>query len=568
VAYDPELLRSYIEHHFTYLNGFERNVRRYSASPAVLDPVSGCSWTYREFGADVDRLAAALSAAGVERGSRVVYQLFNTPEFAMLYLATQRIGAIGVPINFRLSQGETAYILQDSAPAVFVFDEAIAETAEAALAKWGGRPRLVSVDRGSRTADAPDFGRLRGTRTFDDFLATGDAAQLPDLPEDTNTYEETTRLYTSGTTGMPKGVSLPSLVEVMSAHDVMMHFPLGPSDRTLNMTPWFHRGGLYSGGPNPVFYAGGSVVVMSEFDPGRALDWVDEHEITFLIGAPATLAMIADEQEAKPRPLRTLKGIVTMGAPLDQDAALRYQRLLTPRIFNGYGTTETFWNTFLRPEDLPEHAGSAGRASTDDDVRVVKIFDDRRAEPDELAAKDGTETGEVIMRSPKSGFAYANLPDVQEEKFHSGWLYPGDIATWDADEFVTILGRKDDMIISGGENVHPVQVEESLARHPGVADSAVVGISDPKWGQRIVAYVVPKDGGDGAPDAAELDAHMRADENLANFKRPRGYRFVSELPMTATGKKIHYEVAKLAADDSAAGNITLLENAERGDNDT
>src|SRR5699024_2874659 len=193
---------------------------------------------------------------------------------------------------------------------------------------------------------------------------------------------------------------------------------------------------------------------------------------------------LANAQAAEPRQLTTLKGIVTMGAPLDKDAALRYQQLLTPRIFNGYGTTETFWNTFLRPEDLPEPAGSAGRARTDDDVRVVKLFDDRRADPDETVAQDGTESGEVIMRSPKSGFQYVNLPEVQEEKFHDGWLYPGDIATWDKDGFVTILGRKDDMIIAGGENIHPVQVEESIARDPGVVDSAVVGISDPVWGQR------------------------------------------------------------------------------------
>ena len=558
MAYNPDAFRSYIEHHFTYIAGFERNVRRYHSSIALLDPGSGRSWTYRELGEEVDRLASALVAAGTERGSRVVYQLFNTAEFAAVYLAAQRIGAIGVPINFRLSPGETAYILQDSAPRVYLFDSGVAETAAAALARWGGRPRLVSVSRGG--VPEPARGRLAEALTYEEFLDSARDAPLPALPRDFSTYEESTRLYTSGTTGMPKGVALPSLVEVMSAHDVMMHFPLGPTDRTLNMTPWFHRGGLYSGGPNPVFYAGGSVVPMPEFDPARALDWVDEHGITFLIGAPATLEMIANEQEARPRPLRTLKGIVTMGAPLEHDAVLRYQRLLTPRIFNGYGTTETFWNTFLRPEDLPEHAGSAGRASTDDDVRVVRILEDRRAEPEELAAQDGTEAGEVIMRSPKSGFAYVNLPDAQEEKFHAGWLYPGDIATWDEDGFLTVLGRKDEMIISGGENVHPVQVEESLARHPGVADSAVVGVPDPTWGQRVVAYVVrrERDGSDRPVTAEELDRHVKADENLANFKRPRGYRFVDALPMTATGKKIHYEVARQAEREAAAGEVEFL----------
>lgn len=555
--YNPDQLRQYVENHFTYIAGFERNVRRYGDDLAILDPTGERSWTYQELSRDVDRLASAFAEHGVGRGDRVLYQLYNTPEFVLVYLATQRLGAIGVPVNFRLSVGEAAYVLQDSAPRVYLYDEQIAGTAEAALARWGGRTTTVSVTRpGQDTTEPYRRGRLARAVDFEQFIATGDPERTPTLAEGFSTYEETTRLYTSGTTGMPKGVALPSFVEVMSAHDVMMHFPLGPTDRTLNMTPWFHRGGLYSGGPNPVFYAGGSVVTLPTFAPATALDWVDEHGITFLIGAPATLEMIANEQERNPRPLSTLKGIVTMGAPLDREAALRYQRLLTPRIFNGYGTTETFWNTFLRPEDLPEHAGSAGRASTDDDVAVVKVYEDHRAEPDDLVAMDGSEAGEVIMRSPKSGFAYVNLPDVQEEKFHHGWLYPGDIATWDAQGFVTILGRKDDMIISGGENIHPVQVEESLVRHPSVADAAVVGVRDPKWGQRVVAYVIRKN-----PDvtAAELDAHVKADENLADFKRPRGYRFVDELPMTPTGKKIHYQVAATAAEDAEAGRIEMLD---------
>ncbi|MGH8111431.1 MAG: class I adenylate-forming enzyme family protein, partial [Rhodanobacteraceae bacterium] len=164
--------------------------------------------------------------------------------------------------------------------------------------------------------------------------------------------------------------------------------------------------------------------------------------------------------------------------------------------------------------------------------------------------RDGHTPGEVIMRSPKSGFAYVNLPNVQEEKFYHGWLYPGDIATWDDDGFITILGRKDDMIISGGENVHPVQVEACLAEHPGVADAAVVGVADAHWGQRIVAYVVRKDASTSADD---LDAHCRASNNLANFKRPRGYRFVDALPMTATGKKMHFKVAEWATADDRAG---------------
>ena len=283
------------------------------------------------------------------------------------------------------------------------------------------------------------------------------------------------------------------------------------------MTPWFHRGGLYSGGPNPVFYVGAEAVPLRAFDPAVVLDWVQEHALTFLIGAPTNLALLSAEQQERPRDLSSLHGIVTMGAPLDRASCLRYQELLTARIFNGYGTTEAFWNTFLRPADLPDHAGSAGRACTDDDVAVVRVYEDRTADPDDHVAKDGTEVGEVVVRSVKSGYAYVGQPEEQAARFRDGWLYIGDLATWDADEYVTIVGRKDDMIISGGENVHPTQVESVLNEHPGIADSAVVGVPDERWGELVVAYVVRSDPG---VDAAACEAHCVVAPDARGLQAP------------------------------------------------
>ncbi len=519
--YDPTALRDVFERHFTFLDGFRRNVHRYAGRLALADPASSRAWTYSELGADVDRLAAGLASRGVRVGDVIVFQLFNSPEFALLYLAAQRLGAVATPVNFRFSPGETAHVLDDSRPSVFVHDAALADAARDALKLATHQPPTVL------TPDDDEWSQL-----------LAGAGAVPEY-DGATTWDETTRLYTSGTTGMPKGVSLPSLVEVLTAHDVIMHFPLTPEDKTLNMTPWFHRGGISPGGPNAVFYAGAAAVVMRQFDAGACLDMVAEHGLTFLIGAPVNLAMLAEAQESHARDLSTLRGIVTMGAPLDRAACLRFQRVLTPRIFNGYGTTEAFWNTFLRPSDLPEHAGSAGRACTDDDVAVVHVYDDRLADPSDTVAKDGSETGEVIMRSPKSGYAYVNTPHEQAARFRGGWFYSGDLGTWDAQEYVTIAGRKDDMIISGGENVHPVQVEAALNEHPLVSDSVVIGLPDEKWGEIVVAYVVPA--GPGLT-AADLEAHCLAHPMLADFKRPRGYRFVDELPRTATGKKMHYRL--------------------------
>ncbi len=530
--YDPTSFRGVFERDFGYLAGVARNASRFADRLALAEAEGERSWTYAELWRDVERLAGELAARGVRPGETVVFQLFNGPEFALTWLAALRLGAVATPINFRLSAGETAHVLDDSRPAAFVFDAELGTGAREALELASHAPAWTAVV-------GEDFDRL----------LAGDPAPPP-LP-DRGVYGETTRLYTSGTTGLPKGVSLSDLVEVMSAHDVIMHFPLGPDDRTLNMTPWFHRGGLYSGGPNPVFYVGAAAVSLRAFDPAAVLDLVAARGLTFLVGAPTNLAMLAAEQRRAPRDLASLRGIVTMGAPLEREACLLYQEVLTPRIFNGYGTTESFWNTFLRPADLPAHAGSAGRACTDDDVVVARPrADGDGVDPADPVARDGEEVGEVVVRTPKAGYAYVNNPVEQAARFRDGWFHTGDLATWDGEGFVTIVGRGDDMLISGGENVHPVQVEEVLNEHPGVSDSCVVGLPDERWGELIVAYVVPD--GEGLT-VADLDRHCRAHPMLADYKRPRAYRLVDAMPMTATGKKMHFRVRETAIADEAAG---------------
>lgn len=554
-TYDALAYRTYFENDFTYINGFRRNTRRFADRTAIEDPASGRTWTYKQLGEDVDRLAAGLAELGVGRGDVVAYQLFNGPEFAQLYLATQVAGAVGSPLNFRLASGETAYILGANRPTVFLYDTENNAMVADALERSGYVPETIVAVGEGEPITAPEGSRV--LRFADVAASTG---PVPDVPR--TTWEETTRLYTSGTTGMPKGVPMNSTVEIFSAHDVIMQFPLAPEDKTLNMSPWFHRGGLYCAGPNPSFYVGCGVVPLRVFDADRVLDLVEKTGLTFLIGAPTNLAMLSDAQEERPRDLSTLKGVVTMGSPLDREAALRYQRVLSPRIFNGYGSTEGFWNTFLRPVDLPEMAGSAGRACIDDDVAVVRLFDDRLAESHETVAQDGQEVGEVIVRSPKSAGQYVDNPAQDAEKFLAGWLHIGDLATWDAGGYVTIVGRRDDMLISGGENVHPVGVEAALAEHPAVADSLVVGVPDEKWGQLVVAYIVPRHG-EPRPTADELDAYCRAHPMLSRFKRPRAYRIVDALPVSATGKKLHYKAAQTAVEDMASGSFERPSGAER-----
>lgn len=544
-TYDVSMFKETFEHEFTYINGFLRNVHRFKNRPALTCPLREHTWTYAELNEEVNKLAHALLADDVGKNDVVMYQLLNSAEFVFCYLAPQKIGAINCPINFRLSPGETASIIDDSQPVVFIYDADIKETAEKALAMAKHQPnRVIMVDM-SGEQEAP-----AGHEIYSDYVQNQPAEDpVIDLPR--HIYDETTRLYTSGTTGNPKGVPINNINEILSAHDVAMHFPLSPVDKTMNMSPWFHRGGIHSGGPTPTLYMGGEIVILRHFNPKVCLDYAEKYEISFLIGAPPMLKLLHETQQTRKADLSNLKGIVTMGAPLEKEDCKKYHQSLTRNIFNGYGTSEAFWNTFLRPYDLPEMAGSVGRSCTDDDVAVVKVYPDRRAEPDDFVAKDGKEVGEVIVRAPgKTTYAYINEEEKSRKVFYKGWVYIGDMGTWDENEFVTVVGRKDDMIVSAGENIYPTQVEEILNLHPKVKESVVVGVPDDLRGEAVAAYIIKAD---ESLTIQELHKYCADHPMLADYKRPRFYRFVEALPYTATGKKKHFVIREMALKDQKSG---------------
>lgn len=536
-TYDVTMFQDVFEHEFTYLNGFMRNVSRFADRPAMICPLTDRRWTYRTLNADVNRFAHALQADGVSKNDVVMYMLLNSAEFVFCYLAAQKVGAVNCPVNYRQAAGEIALIIDDSRPKVFLYDEEFRETACQALALSKYKPeRVVVVD----LWDKAEAGK--GEITYRDYVG-GHSESNPERADRPHIYDETTRLYTSGTTGRPKAVPLNNINEVLSAHDVLMHFPLNSTDRTMNMTPWFHRGGLHSGGPTPTLYAGGEIVILRDFNPRRCLQYAEKYKLTFLIGVPTIIAMLARAQESRPVDLSALRGIVTMGAPFEKAACEKYMKLLTPNIFNGYGTTESFWNTFLRPYNLPEMAGSAGQSCTDDEVRVVRAYKDGHAEPDDLVARDNSEIGEIIIKSPaKSAYCYFNNPEMTAQKFYKGYMYTGDLGTWNEQEFISITGRKDDMIVSAGENIYPTQIEAILNEYPKVAESGVVGVPDHLRGEIVAAYIVASD---DSLTAGELKKYCANHPMLSPFKRPRSYHFVKELPHTATGKLMHNKLREI-----------------------
>ncbi len=544
-TYRDDMFIHTFEHEYTWLNGFLRNVRRYGKKPAVIDPVTDRSWTYRELNAEANQLAHALRGDGVGKNDVVMTALMNCPEFAVSYIGPRKVGAILNLANFNLSPFELSLLIDFNQPKVFLYSAEIADKAVQALETSKYQPNRIVIADNLKGVPVPE-----GHMAYEDYIA-GQPEEDPVMDFEPHIYDEVLRLGTSGTTALPKSVPINDINEVLSAHDIIMHYPLCVKDICLNTTPWFHRGGCHVGGPCPSFYVGATILTMRSFSAKQSLQWVGDYGATFLMGAPPSLEILARTQEKSPVDLSGLRGLVSMGAPLEKEACIRYMEVLTPNIFNGYGTTETLWNSFLRPYDLPEHAGSAGSSCIDDEVRVVRAYEDHKAEPNETVPQDSKTVGEIIICSPaKSTYSYIRNPEMEEQKFYKGWMYTGDLATWDEDSFVTICGRKDDMIISSGENIYPTQIEEVLSGHPDVADSIVTSVPDPVRGQAVVAYVVPR-----REDLTvrELVSFCNSSDHLPPYKRPRYYRIVEKIPYNATGKKLHYAIKQQAAEDLAAG---------------
>ncbi len=541
--------RNFFEKEFTYLNGFLRNVERYPDKDAIVDPFTKRKWTYRELDEESEKLAISLKKCGAKKHSVVMTALRNCPEFAFSYIGVRKTGAILLSANSNLASNELSLLIDHNKPKILIYSANIRDIIVEALEKSRHKVRKIILADNMENAVVPE-----NHMPYEDFIAKGISEKVKTPRQ--NIYNEVLRLCTSGTSALPKSVPVLDINEVLSAHDVIMHYPLTKDDVTLNMTPWFHRGGCHSGGPCPSFYAGASVVVMRKFSPKTALEWVQKHSVTFMMGSPSNLELLCKFQGKMHYDLSNLKGIVTMGSPLAKSDCIRYIKTLTPNIFNGYGTTETFWNTFLTPKDLPEMAGTSGKSCTDDTVRVVKINENGFSSPDDTVAMDNSENGEVIIKSPaKSSCSYYKNKKEQKIKFHKGWMYTSDIAVWNKDGFITIKGRKDDMILVSGENIFPSQIEEALNNHPLVKDSIVTSVPDKIRGESLVAYIIPEN---ETPTIEEIASFCSKEKEFSKYKRPRYFSFIDEIPRNAAGKKLHRMMREKALKDFEDGKLSKL----------
>ncbi len=549
-TYNDSMFIKTFETEYTWLNAFMQNVSLYSKKIAIIDPETNRTWTYEELNYQANKLAQSLTNYGIKKDDVVLIALRNCPEFAFCYVGCKKAGAILLAANFNLASAELKSLINHNKPKVIIYSADIKSNIVDATKDILNPPLCILADNIEQTSIPTNHIAYEcWTRDFPESNFELNFSQ--------HIYDETVRLCTSGTSSLPKCVPINSINEVLTCHDVIMNCSLNSNDITMNMTPWFHRGGCHAAGITPMFYVGGTVVVMRRFRPNDTLKWVEQFKITFLTGAPANLNILSKFQQKNKFDISNLRGIITMGSPLLKNDCIEYINNLTPNIFNGYGSTETFWNSILHPSDLPEKAGSAGRSYFGDEIRIVKIYDDKKAEPEEEVLKDNETEGEVIIRSPaKSTYSYFEDEKNTTEKFYKGWFYTGDTGIWDSNSFITIKGRKDDMIIVSGENIYPLQIEEVLNTHPKIKDAAITSIADKIRGQAIVAYIILKE--NVVLTSQELADFLNNNSALSTYKKPKYFIFTNQIPYTATGKKIHSKLKQQATIDFKDGKLQKL----------
>ncbi|MET7926846.1 long-chain fatty acid--CoA ligase [Streptomyces sp. NPDC005349] len=461
--------------------------------------------TYAALHERTTRLAHALRALGVRRGDRVAYLGPNHPSFLEALFATGLLGALFVPLNTRLADPELAFQIRDSGATVLLH----------AAARGGDLPGV----RTAVEADGP---------AYEDLLA---AAPVLPIDEQVGPDDVGIIMYTSGTTGRPKGAMLTHGNLTWNAVNVLVDQDLIADEIALVAAPLFHTAGLNML-TLPVLLKGGSCVLVGSFDAAATLELVERHRVTFMFGVPTMFDQLTRQPNWPDADLSSLRMLSCGGSPVPTPLIAAYQdRGLT--FLQGYGMTEAAPGTlFLDAEHAVSKAGTAGVPHFFSDVRVAR--------PD-LAPVEPGETGEVLVRGPHVMRGYWGLPGESAAAFADGWFRTGDAARIDADGYVTIVDRFKDMIISGGENIYPAEVEDALLAHADIAECAVIGVPDEKWGEVGRAVLVAREG--SAPDPHEVLGWLSG--RLAPYKIPKSAVVVDALPRTASGKLVKADIRRL-----------------------
>jgi 2-furoate---CoA ligase len=480
-------------------------------------------FTYRAWVGRVHRVAHALARLGVTGGDHVVLSLKNREEHATAYWACQALGAIATPLNWRYAAAELQYCIADADGVAVVFEAASREPALAARRTLGGVKVWIAVGE-----SAPPE-----TVAFES-LAMGDSD--PGCPgRDLVETDISIMLYTSGTTGRPKGVPRSHRAELAAAvaHVVQGRTTFG--DATLGVMPLYHTMGVRSMISTALL--SGRLVCLPDWSPAEAARLMAAERITSLYLVPTLYHDLVSLPDLDGFDVTSVRKLGYAGAPMSSTLTKRVAEVFRPDVFlNHLGSTEVY--TFTVCDRVLVKPTCAGRPGLFGRARVVTPDPDRHGSPDDIVPAG--ETGELIVSldSPEAFSGYWRRPDADRKAIRGGWYFTGDLVYEDEDGDLYTVGRVDDMIITGGENVHPVEVEEVLLRHPEVAEACVVGWPDARLGQVVAAFIVPR----GRVTGDALDDFCKRASEFASFKRPRRYDFVDALPKSPTGKLLRRQL--------------------------
>ena len=479
--------------------------------------------TWGELDATINRLAHALFSRGVASGARVAIMLPNGAEFLIAQQALARLGATAVQIGYRLKASEVAYILQNSQPIATIVHGKLASVMREARHQAGNTAPVLVID-----------GDVAATKDFEDW-GRALAAASPKLPPRVKDGDGGgVIVYTSGTTGKPKGANRSwRKTGFESVADMILQIGARADDRHLVVCPLYHSAA-------PAFVAvmmslGGTVVLQNHFDPEQALEIIERERITCTLMVPTMLIRIA----ALPKPtiakfdVRSLRWVMSGAAPLTTETARRFMHEFGPVLWNFYGSTETGLVTMAGPHDHVSRPGTIGKALRGNEIRLL----DDAGQPVPVGA-----VGELYARNSTLMSGYHGDEEATRSSQREGCYSVGDLARVDADGYYYLESRKHDMVISGGVNIYPREIEDHLNTHPSILEAAVIGVPDPEWGETLRAFIVLRNG----EMLTETDVIDFCRKELADYKRPRKVTFIVELPRNPTGKILKRELKEMS----------------------
>ena len=499
-------------------------VKASANKPFLFSEADGRVFSYAEFDQAVNRTSRLLQSAGISKGDVVSLLMPNSADYIIAYFACWKLGAVAGPVNSMLKAEEVAFVVSDSeARAIMVHSESLAMIEGIR----GQLPTLKSVivfdDEAAATEDFRD-------ESGDE---VGARLAVPQPVTDIDLDSEAIIIYTSGTTGQPKGCLLTHGNLIANARQISDWLRFTEDDRLLSIMPLFHMNAV-SVTTMSALYAGGSTVVSRKFSASRFWQIISDYQITSFGSVATMLSMLlAKYPNGVPAGLKTdqLRFAMCGSAPVPAEVMQNFEKAFNCLVIEGYGLSESTCRSTFNPPDSRRRPGSCGLA-IGNEMRVVD------EEGREVA---NGELGEIVLRGENILKGYYKNPEANKSAFRNGWFHTGDIGYRDQDGFFYIVDRKSDMIIRGGENIYPREIDEVLYQHPAVSAAATLGVPDQLYGEEVSAFIVLKEGRETTE--AEMIDHCRA--HLADFKCPKTIHFVSEIPKGPTGKLLKRELARL-----------------------